>query len=138
MPPVLGTAGSSLKLNWMVPPPLALVRCAARRRLSQPPPKVIHGRISCTMQSPPGEVWNSWQFTLAARLMTVVWLWPFRVAVTVTFWLLLTDPELAEKATLLWPCGTVTPPGTDSNPLLLTSDTTAALVVALLSLTVQL
>ncbi len=45
---------------------------------------------------------------------------------------------MAEKATLLWPTGTVTLPGTDSNPLLLNSDTTAALVVALLRLTVQL
>jgi len=89
------------------------------------------------MQSPPGEVWNSWQLTLAAKLMVAVWLWPFKVAVTVTLWLLLTDPELAEKVALLWPASTVTLAGADSNPLLLTSDTMAALVAAVLSFTVQ-
>src|SRR5579862_6480821 len=100
MPPVVGTAGSSVKLNWIVPPPLPLVRFAALRRLSHPPPKVIHGSMSCTMQSPPGEFWNSWQFTLAAKLMTAVWLWPFMVAMTVALWLLPTDPEFAENETL--------------------------------------
>jgi hypothetical protein len=53
------------------------------------------------MQRPPGEVWNSWQFTLTAKLMEAVWLWPFKVAVTVTFWVLLTDPELAAKVAAL-------------------------------------
>jgi hypothetical protein len=89
------------------------------------------------MQRPPGEVWNSWQFAPGAKLMTTDWLWPFKVAVTVTFWLLLTDPELAEKVAPLWPAGTVTLPGTDSNPLLLTKDTIAVLVAAALSFTVQ-
>jgi len=90
------------------------------------------------MQRPPGEVWNSSQFTVAAKLMVAAWLWPFKVAVTVTLWLLLTDPELAEKLALLWPDGTVTLPGTDSNPLLLVSDTIDVLVVAVFNFTVQL
>src|SRR5579872_7312383 len=132
MPPVVGTAGSIVKLNWMVPPPLPLVRFAALRRLSQPPPKVIQGSTSCTMQSPPGEFWNSWQFTVAAKLITALWLWPFKVAVTVALWLLLTEPELAVKVAALWPTGTVTLPGTDSNPLLLTKDTMAALAAVAL------
>ena len=101
MPAVVGSAGKRVKLNWMVPPPLPLTRFAALRRLSQPPPKVTHGNMFCTMQSPPGEVWNSWQSTPAAKLMEVVWFWPFKLAVRVTFWLLPTDPELAEKVALL-------------------------------------
>lgn len=56
---------------------------------------------------------------------------------TVTFWLPLTEPELAEKAALLCPDGTVTLPGTDSNPLLLARDTTNALPEAALKRTVQ-
>ena len=126
-----------MKLNWMVPPPFPLVRLAALRRLSQPPPKVIQGRTSCTMQSPPGEFWNSWQFTLAARLTTVAWPWPFKVAVTVAVWLPLTEPEWAAKVAPLWPTATVTLAGTDSNALLLAKDTVAALVAAELSVTVQ-
>jgi hypothetical protein len=39
--------------------------------------------------------------TLAAKLMVAVWFWPFKLAVRATFWLLLTDPELAEKTALL-------------------------------------
>jgi len=89
------------------------------------------------MQSPPGEVRNSSQFTTAAKLMLAAWLWPFKVAVTVMLWLLLTDPELAEKDALLWPAGTVTLPGTDSKPLLLASEMMAALVVAVFNFTVQ-
>src|SRR6185369_2024333 len=138
MPPVVGTAGSSVKLNWIFPPPFPLVRFAALRRLSQPPPKVTQGNISCTMQSPPAEVWNSWQLTLAAKLTVAVWLWPFKVAVRVTVWLLLTDPELAEKVALLWPARMVTFAGTESNPLLLlSSDTTAAVVAGALNFTMQ-
>jgi hypothetical protein len=89
------------------------------------------------MQSPPGEFWNSWQFTLTAKLTTAAWLWPFKVAVTVAFWLPLTEPEWAAKVAPLWPTGTVTLAGTESNSLLLTRDTTAALVAAVLSFTVQ-
>ena len=59
------------------------------------------------------------------------------MAVRVTLWLLLTDPELAEKVTLLWPVWTVALAGTDSKPLLLTSDTIAALVVDAFSFTVH-
>ncbi len=82
------------------------------------------------MQSPPGEVWNSWQLTLTAKLTMAVWLWPFMAAVRATLWLLFTDPEWAEKVALLWPAGMVTFAGTESNTLLLLSrETTAALVV---------
>ncbi|MDP9112878.1 MAG: hypothetical protein M3O20_04265 [Acidobacteriota bacterium] len=89
------------------------------------------------MQRPPGEFWNSSQFTLAAKLMTAVWLWPLKEAVTVTFWLLLTDPELAKKVAPLWPTGTVTLEGTESNPLLVAKETVAAPLAAELSVTVQ-
>ncbi len=73
----------------------------------------------------------------AARLMEACWLWPFRVAVTVALWLLLTVPAAAVKVALLWPVATVTLAGTASNPLLLASETVAALMVALFNVTVQ-
>src|SRR5579862_3706190 len=69
--------------------------------------------------------------------MVAGWLWLFKVAVTVALWLLLTLPEVAEKFALLWPEGTVTLAGTESNPLLLTSETTMALVAAVFNVTVQ-
>ena len=62
---------------------------------------------------------------------------PLRVAVTVAFWVLLTDPEVAEKVALLWPDVTVTLAGTVSNPSLLERVTVAALMAALLKVTVQ-
>ena len=69
--------------------------------------------------------------------MVACWFWPFRVAVTIAFWLVLTVPEVAVKVALLWPDVTVTLAGTVSNPLLLASETVAALVAALLKVTVQ-
>src|ERR1700722_13967002 len=69
--------------------------------------------------------------------MVACWLRPFKVAVTVAFWLLLTVPEVAVKVAVLWPDATVTLAGTVSNPLLLTSETVAALVAALFNVTVQ-
>jgi len=51
--------------------------------------------------------------------------------------LLLTVPEVAVKVLLLWPNATVTLAGTVSNPLLLASDTVAALRAALFNVTVQ-
>ena len=74
----------------------------------------------------------------AARLIVAGWLRPFKVAVTVAVWLLLTVPEVAVKVVLLWPDATTTLAGTVSNPLLLTSVTVAALVAALFKVTVQL
>ena len=65
------------------------------------------------------------------------WLWPFKVAVTVAFWLLLTVPEVAVKVALICPEATVTVGGTVSNPLVLASDTIAALVAAWFKVTVQ-
>ena len=53
------------------------------------------------------------------------------------FWLLLTVPEVAVKVVLLWPDCKVTLAGTESSPLLLASETVAALVAALLNVTVQ-
>ena len=53
------------------------------------------------------------------------------------FWLLFTVPLAAAKVALLWPEATVTLAGTESNPLLLASETTAALVAALFKVTVQ-
>ena len=45
------------------------------------------------------------------------WLTPFRVAVTVAFWLLLTVPEVAAKVALLCPDATATLVGIESNTL---------------------
>ena len=69
--------------------------------------------------------------------MVVGWLWPPKVAVTVAFWLLLTLPEAAVKVAVLWPNATVTLAGTVSNPVLLASETVAALRAALFNVTVQ-
>ena len=69
--------------------------------------------------------------------MVACWFWPFKVAVTVALWLLLTVPEVAVKVALLWPVEIVTLPGTVSNPLLLASETVAELVAALFYVTVQ-
>jgi hypothetical protein len=52
-------------------------------------------------------------------------------------WLLLTVPEVAEKLALLWPYATVTLAGTVSAPLLLASETAAALAVAWFIVIVQ-
>ena len=69
--------------------------------------------------------------------MVVCWLWPLRVAVTIAFWVLARLPESAVKVAVLWPDATVTLAGTVSNPLLLASETAAALVAAWLNVTVQ-
>jgi hypothetical protein len=73
----------------------------------------------------------------AARLMVDGWLWPFKVAVTVALWLLLTVPEVAVKVALPWPDATTTLAGTVSNPLLLASATVVALMAALFKVTVH-
>jgi len=57
--------------------------------------------------------------------------------VTVAFWLLFTLPEVTAKVALLWPDNTVTLAGTESNPLLLASETAAGLVVAVFNVTVH-
>ena len=85
----------------------------------------------------PGEQLNLLNCAAAARLMVDGWLWPFRVAVTMALWLLLTVPEAAVKAAVLWPEATTTLAGTVSNPLLLESATVVALVAALFKVTVQ-
>lgn len=51
--------------------------------------------------------------------------------------MLLTDPAAAVKVALLWAEATITLAGTVSNPLLLASVTVAALMAALLKVTVQ-
>jgi len=48
-----------------------------------------------------GEQLKLLSWTAATRLMVAGWLWPFKVAVTVAFWLLLTVPEVAAKVALL-------------------------------------
>lgn len=63
--------------------------------------------------------------------------WPFNVAVTVAFWLLLTFPATAAKVALVFPAGMVTLAGTESNPLMPMSDTIVGLVGAALKVTVQ-
>jgi hypothetical protein len=57
--------------------------------------------------------------------------------VIVAFWLLPTLPEATVKVALLRPDATVTLAGTVSNPLLLASETVAALVAAWLNVMVQ-
>jgi len=69
--------------------------------------------------------------------MVVCWLWPLRVAATTALWVLVTAPEVAAKVALLWPSATVTLAGTVSNPLLLASESVAALRAALFNVTVQ-
>ena len=69
--------------------------------------------------------------------MVACWLCPLRVAVTMALWLLLTIPAVAVKVALLCPETTVTLAGTVSNPLLLASETVAALLAALFKVTVQ-
>ena len=51
--------------------------------------------------------------------------------------MLLTVPEVAVKVALVWPDATVTLAGTVSTPLLLASETVAALMAALFKVTVQ-
>jgi hypothetical protein len=55
--------------------------------------------------------------------------------VTVAFWLALTLPDTASNVVLLWPAGTVTLEGTESNALLLAITTTASVVAAASKLT---
>ena len=57
---------------------------------------------------------------------------------TTALWLLLTVPDVAVKVAVLCPDATVTLAGTVSNPLLLASETAAALVAVLFNVTVQL
>lgn len=66
-----------------------------------------------------------------------VWLCPFKLAVSMALWLLVTVPEVAVKVALLWPEGTVTLGGADSNPLLLLSDTAVALEAVEFNVTVH-
>ena len=51
--------------------------------------------------------------------------------------MLLTVPEAAVKVAVLCPVATTTPAGTVSNPLLLASETVAAVVAAAVKVTVQ-
>jgi hypothetical protein len=91
------------------------------------------------MQRPPGEVWNSWQFTgAAAKEMVVCWLWPFKSALTTAFWVVLTVPEIASNVALLWPAGTVTLGGTESSGLLLAIATTESVVAVVSKVTEHL
>jgi len=69
--------------------------------------------------------------------MVACWLCPLKVAVTRALWLLVTVPDVAVKVAPLWPDATVTLAGIASNPLLLASETVAALLAALFKVTVQ-
>jgi hypothetical protein len=70
--------------------------------------------------------------------MTACWVWPFKPAVTVAFWLALTLPETASNVALLWPAGTVTLEGTESNWLLLAITTTESVVAGASKVTAHL
>ena len=74
---------------------------------------------------------------MVAKPIVACWLWPPRVAVTITLWPLFTVPEVAVKLALLCPDATVTLAGAVSNPLLLASETVAALAAAWFNVTVQ-
>ena len=78
----------------------------------------------------PGEQLRLEGTTVTVRLTVVDWFWPFIVAVTVAVWLLETVPLVAVKVALLWFAGTVTLAGTGKVPVLLASETTAALEAA--------
>ena len=63
-------------------------------------------RVSVQLEVPgaftvAGEQLKLLSWTAATRLIVAGWLWPFKVAVTVAFWLLLTVPEVAAKVALL-------------------------------------
>ena len=90
------------------------------------------------MHRPPGEVWNSWQFTGGAKVIVVCWLWPFKLAVKVASWLELTFPEIASKVALVCPAGTVILGGTVSNVVLLAIDTSESVVRAVSRVTAHL
>lgn len=85
----------------------------------------------------PGEQVRLLNCAAAESVMVEDWLWPFKVAVTIALWLLLTEPEAAVKVALPWPEATTTLAGTVSNPLLPVSATVVALLAALFNVTVQ-
>jgi hypothetical protein len=62
---------------------------------------------------------------------------PFKDAVTVTFWAVVTVAVVAANVALLWLAPTVTLPGTVRDPLLLLKVTPTALADALFNVTVQ-
>ena len=70
--------------------------------------------------------------------MVACWLWPFKLAVMVAFWLAFTLPETASNAMLLSPAGTMILAGTESEELLLVIDTTESTVAAALKVTAHL
>ena len=78
----------------------------------------------------PGEQLRLPGTTVTLRLTEAVWFWPFRVAVIVAVWLLLTVPLVAVNVALLWPAETITLAGTGKVVLLLASVTVAALEAA--------
>ena len=85
----------------------------------------------------PGEQVKLLICAAAARLMVASWLRPFKVAVTIAVWLVITVPEVAVKAALPWPDVITTVAGTASDPLLLTKVMVDVLVAGLVKVTVQ-
>jgi hypothetical protein len=73
-----------------------------------------------------------------SKLTEAVVVWPLQLAVTVAVWSLLKVPAVAVNVPLLDPVLIVTLAGTLSTPRLLDKATVAALVAALVSVTVQL
>ncbi len=74
---------------------------------------------------------------VAARLMVEGWLRPFKVAVTVALWLLLTVPDVAVKVALPWPDATTTLEGLVIIHCCSTALRWLLLVAALFRVTVQ-
>src|SRR4029077_8150260 len=74
---------------------------------------------------------------VAVRLTVVDWIWPLKEAVIVAVWLLPMVPLAAVKVALPCPTEMFTVAGTANRMLLLPSETTALVDVALLSATVH-
>ena len=76
------------------------------RAIANPPEGALPDSDTVQLEVPgaftvAGEQVKLLSWTEATRFMVAGWLWPFKVAVTVAFWLLLTLPEVAVKVALL-------------------------------------
>ena len=94
-PEAIAVVGGTVRLA------LLLERAIANPSLGAPPDNVtvqldVPGAFIVA-----GEQFKLLSWTAATRLMVAGRLWPFRVAVTVAFWLLLTVAEVAAKVALL-------------------------------------
>src|SRR6266852_1981743 len=125
---VLGTVTLALLLATVIPtPPVGTAATKLMVQVDAPGALTVDGP---QLNTP------SWAAP-TPRLTLVDWLWPFSVAVTVAFRLLLTVPALAGKVALLWPRAMVTLAGTISTVVLLLRETVRAPGAALFNNTVH-